>query len=150
MAEELKPDHKVIGMNARPLWGNSNYRKTRSWYPLANDLIRFLDNNGFSNVIGVGHSFGSVITMIAATKDPDLFSKLVLIEPVILPKKVHMVVSLAPIPVLNALLRSSELQETERVMDGPKTAFAHFRVKPVFANISDEVLWDYVNSEQSQ
>ena len=47
----------------------------------ADDLIKTIESKHRSSVIGMGHSFGAHITLIAAFKRPDLFSKLVLIEP---------------------------------------------------------------------
>lgn len=45
----------------------------------------FGGEEGLSQVVGAGHSMGAVATMFAALKQPSLFTKLVLIEPVILP-----------------------------------------------------------------
>ncbi len=45
-------------------------------------------------VTGVGHSLGAVVTYITAAKYPELFSKIVLIDPVIFPKRKLRVVGL--------------------------------------------------------
>lgn len=58
-----------------------------SWHDIAHDLIRFLDEKKTGPVFGVGHSVGSVATLLAAVKRPDLFTKLLLIDPVLLPFK---------------------------------------------------------------
>ncbi len=143
----LLPNHRVIGMSARPLWKNSDHTKFKTWETAADDLIRFLDQQGLSNIIGMGHSFGAICTAIAAKKRPDLFSKLVLIEPVILPKRIHLLIALMPIflvkkfnPVVKrTLVRTDHWTAREK-------AFDQFRNKKVFAQLSDDALWDYVNS----
>jgi len=147
MAKELSVKYKVLGMNARPLWDGSDYKKVRNWYTLAKDLIRFLDEKNLSNIVGVGHSFGSVITMIAANKRPDLFSKLVIIEPVILRKNQQRMVSMAPVPIIKrvAPIIKTAGNRTD-LWNSQNEVFAHFRIKPVFSKISDEILWDYVRS----
>ncbi len=147
LAQNLISDYHVIGMNARPLWIDEDYRKVKSWYTLAKDLIRFLDEKQLSNIIGVGHSFGSIITIIAANRRPDLFSKLVLVEPAILPINLQRVVSIAPVPVLKRIapiIRTAG-NRTD-LWESQKEVFAHFRIKKVFKHISDEILWDYVRS----
>ncbi|GAB6194567.1 alpha/beta fold hydrolase [Desulfocastanea catecholica] len=58
-----------------------------SWHDIAGDLIRFLDEKNTGPVFGVGHSVGSVATILAAVRRPDLFKKILLIDPVLLPYK---------------------------------------------------------------
>lgn len=56
-----------------------------SWHDIADDLIRFLDEKNTGPVFGVGHSVGAVATIFAAVRRPDLFTKILLIDPVLLP-----------------------------------------------------------------
>jgi len=56
-----------------------------SWHDIAGDLIRFLDEKKTGPVFGVGHSVGAVATILAAVRRPDLFAKILLIDPVLLP-----------------------------------------------------------------
>lgn len=144
---ELTPTNRVIGMNARPLWTNSDYSDFKSWETGADDLIRFLDEKGLSNIIGMGHSFGAICTMIAAEKRPDLFKKLVLLEPVILPKWFHLMSSSFPhfvMKKINPVVKKT-LTRTEEWSTREAT-FQHFRNKKVFSLMSDKALWDYVNA----
>ena len=85
--QPFTPTYKVIGMHQRPLWENSNPKNFKSWHQLADDLILFFEQQQLKQVIGVGHSMGGVVSIIAAIKRPELFSKLVLIDPVIFPKR---------------------------------------------------------------
>lgn len=147
LVKELTADFHLIGMQARPLWSNSNYSKFRTWHEAADDLIRFLDEKGLKDIIGMGHSFGAVCTIIAANKRPDLFSKLVLIEPVILPSWVYLMTRLAPQNIMKRIspVAKKALQRKEH-WESREAAFTQFREKNVFAQMSDEALWDYVNA----
>ena len=58
------------------------------WNLIADDLLRFLDQQRLEGIIGVGHSLGAVATMKAALREPQRFRALVLIEPVFLPPAV--------------------------------------------------------------
>ena len=51
----------------------------------ANDLIQAIESQHSGPVIGIGHSQGGFVTLLAAIKRPELFSKIVLIEPASLP-----------------------------------------------------------------
>ncbi len=80
-------DHKFLLPHQRPIWPNSDPRDMKHWSLLARDIIAHMDASNRKGVIGMGHSMGAVATWIAAVERPDLFSKLVLIDPVILPEE---------------------------------------------------------------
>lgn len=48
---------------------------------LASELIHSLDQRNDGPVIGLGHSSGAVATLLAASRRPELFSEIILIEP---------------------------------------------------------------------
>jgi pimeloyl-ACP methyl ester carboxylesterase len=96
LAAHLSPDFKVIGMNARPMWPGSHPSDLKSWQLAAVDIIRFLEWRGTGPVIGMGHSFGGICTLLAANMRPDLFTAVVLIEPVVLPRWVYLMGDVFP------------------------------------------------------
>lgn len=138
-------NYHVTAIKHRPLWPGSQPEEMRDWTVIANDLIRFFDQQGWRQVIGVGHSLGAVATLFAAVQRPELFRQLILIEPVFLPPPILQMVAENPENgvfnpmVAGALKRRNHWQSRE-------AAFTRFRRKSVFARFSDEVLWDYVNS----
>jgi pimeloyl-ACP methyl ester carboxylesterase len=73
--------YRVIGLGLRGQDAQS--AGNTSWHRVAQDLICFLDDKQLSPVLGAGHSVGGVATMLAAVKRPDLFSRVILIDPVI-------------------------------------------------------------------
>jgi pimeloyl-ACP methyl ester carboxylesterase len=71
-------------MEARPLWPASDPASFGDWFELADDLSQELERREIRGAVGVGHSLGAVITLLAAVKDPGLFSAVVAIDPVLL------------------------------------------------------------------
>lgn len=66
-----------------PLIGmNPDYPITTDWRYLVDEVIADIEQQ-FSGqpVIGLGHSFGGLVTMMAAYKKPALFSKLIIMDP---------------------------------------------------------------------
>jgi pimeloyl-ACP methyl ester carboxylesterase len=65
-----------------------SYRSMPDWLALADALAESIrqkmDVENKGPVIGVGHSFGGVLTLIAASRNPDLFSRIVLLDPVMI------------------------------------------------------------------
>lgn len=147
LANELKKTHHVFGMEARPLWSNSDWRAFHTWHTAAADLILFLDEKKLKGIVGMGHSFGAVATIIAANKRPDLFSKLVLIEPVMLPKWIYWFSAVLPYKLLQQInpVAKKAAKRTE-TWESREKVFSQFREKKVFSKMSDEALWDYINA----
>ncbi len=137
----------VLGIKQRPLWPNSDPTKLNGngWTLFTNDLIRFFDQEGLRDVIAVGHSLGAVATMYAAVQRPDLFSRLILIDPVFLPPQVLQMVETMSVEdrKLHPVVQSALFRRTQ--WPSRQAAFDRFRTKPIFARFSDELLWDYVN-----
>ncbi len=87
--DELTQHFRVVGMHQRPVWEGEDAADFSSWSVLADDLIRFLEEQSLTQVIGMGHSMGGIATLLASVQRPDLFSQIVLIDPVILPRQVY-------------------------------------------------------------
>lgn len=65
----------LIGMHA-------DYPITKDWRYLVQQLIDDIEQQCSDlPVIGLGHSFGSLVTLMAAYKRPDLFSQLIILDP---------------------------------------------------------------------
>lgn len=136
--------HEVIASVHRPLWQPSpNPSSLQSWQVFGDDLIQLAD--GFDEpLISIGHSMGAAAILIAAAKRPELFKSIVLIEPVLVPRRYLLALRLFgrfakhKIPLVR-----KTLTRIDRWNDRQQ-AFEHFRPKFVFKDISDEVMWDYI------
>jgi pimeloyl-ACP methyl ester carboxylesterase len=143
--------YHVIGTRHRPLWYLSpgapdvpGPETFDDWNLIADDLLRFLDQQRLEGIIGVGHSLGAVATMKATLREPERFRALALIEPVFLPPLVLDAVRANPQAAAERPFVLAALRRRDRWPDR-QAAFDRFREKSVFAGFSDEVLWDYVN-----
>ena len=83
---ELATDFRVLGLTMGGQDGLSE--GISSWQGPADDLNGFLSWLETGPVIGVGHSIGAVSTLFATIKRPELFSGIVLLDPVLLPGKI--------------------------------------------------------------
>lgn len=59
------------------------------WSSIARDLTRVIALAGFDQPVGVGHSMGGAVLLLAEAASPGLFSHLVLVDPIILPEEVY-------------------------------------------------------------
>lgn len=81
----LSDRHRVVCLPPRALWpgGGQPPEAAGSWESVAQDLVDGIRTHRLEPVIGVGHSFGAVALVLAATDHPDLFRGLALLDPTI-------------------------------------------------------------------
>lgn len=145
--EPFTESFRVVASRMRPLWTPPpDPGQLSDWTGFADELTATLDaleNRPDGGVVGVGHSLGGFVSLIAAARRPDLFRSLVLIEPPFLLRwhrmALHFFRHLAPqrFPMVARTL------ERRDHWDSVDEAFRHFRAKRVFRRIRDDVLEDY-------
>jgi pimeloyl-ACP methyl ester carboxylesterase len=87
----LAPQHCIHGLESRGMWPDQPAPDPAlSWDDQADDLIAFLTHQAKAGrvrtpIVGVGHSIGGALTLLAAGRRPKLFSRLVLIDPASMP-----------------------------------------------------------------
>ena len=95
--ELLINDFHIIASDVRGHGSSDqiNMKPIRNWTVFAEDLKLLVEQTMVPPVIGMGHSLGATTTCMAAVKYPHLFSGLVLLDPVILPRKLHWLIAAA-------------------------------------------------------
>jgi pimeloyl-ACP methyl ester carboxylesterase len=148
LLELLAADYHVRAMITRPLWLDSSPDGLRSWHPLVDDLVRYMDQRDARGWIGVGHSLGAVLTATAALRRPDLFRALVLIDPVFLAPLTQLAWQTA-----QRLGQAGRLHplvpgalKRRRVFASRNEMFVRYRKALVFRRIDDNGLNAYVDA----
>lgn len=144
LAAPLTEAHRVVALPARPLWEPSPPpNEFYNWRVLAEDMITGLES--LAPVIGIGHSLGGVSTLIAAIQRPDLFSAIILLDPVLFPRSFIWWLAATPqwVPKPESPLVKKALRRRQH-WQNEQEAFDRFRSYSVFAKWSDEALWAYV------
>ncbi len=91
---------------------------------------------------------GATTTLRLALQNPELFSALILVDPVIFLPWVTIALQMANklgIKLKIHHLAASTLRR-RKVFDNQEIMYNHYRSKPVFRRMSDESLWAYVRS----
>ena len=76
--DRLKPHQ---GLAISRMGHDPQYSCQHNWRELADELIAFLEANASEPVVGVGHSMGSIVTFMAASKRPELFRGVLMLDP---------------------------------------------------------------------
>ena len=87
LLSKISDSHEVITYDMRG-HGNTTLKadpaKLKSWYTFKNDLIELIKMENKPVVLS-GHSMGGTASLLVALSNPDLVSKLILVDPVMLP-----------------------------------------------------------------
>ena len=143
--EQLCRHYHVVALQQRPLWDTQPPDPAIDvWQQTARDMLDFFEQQQMHDIIAVGHSLGAVATLYAVLQRPDLFSKLILIEPVFLsPAILDMMAERMADPSFNPMVKAALKRRNQ--WDSRRDAWERFRSKKHFARMSDDLLWDYVN-----
>lgn len=140
---ELARSFRVIGLSLRGQDGLSP--GLSDWHRAALDLVEFLDARALGPVMGVGHSIGAMTTLLAASRRPDLFRSVVLLDPPLFPPKWIFFLRLSK--WLGQEKRFPLAARARRRRNGwqdRQQALEYFRTKDMFRGWEEEYLRAYV------
>jgi pimeloyl-ACP methyl ester carboxylesterase len=155
--DSFREDYSLQAIYLRPFWPGADPDQLRDWRGLRDDYLDLLASvfkegeqrgggDADRSVIGMGHSVGAMATLMTAIYKPEYFRVLVLIEPVLYPPwKGRLMRLLFPFKIMrriHPLLRRTLKRKTH--FADRYTMFENYRKKSIFQDISDQVLWDYV------
>jgi len=128
----------------RPLWRDSDPEDLRHWSLLARDIIQHMDACDRKGIIGIGHSMGAIATWLAAVERPDLFSQIILIDPVVLPKKWVKRLSVVPFWMKKRLVPMVKIAANRRDHWPDEEALeSHLGSKKVYQGFDKDVWNDF-------
>jgi pimeloyl-ACP methyl ester carboxylesterase len=136
VADRLTGDYTVYAADTR---GHADTDKpppegdTYHWARFVEDLRAWLDGLGLTDVPFVGHSAGAASGLYLAAERPEYFTRLVAIEPIVMP---------GGVPLDDG--RRNEMSEGARrrraVFESAADAFDHYRSRSLFERWPDEAL----------
>lgn len=92
LAAGLASFGRILGYRPRPLRVDGDAQPGGTWRDLAADLITDLQAVTGEPVIGIGHSLGGILTLYAAVERPELFQRIVLIDPVLFRRRLQILI----------------------------------------------------------
>ncbi len=126
--------------------GHGAYRAGVNWHPLAQEVIESIETQHQTPVIGMGHSMGGVLILFAAQARPDLFTKIILMDPPIMHPKARMIFGLIKRLGLGGYMippaRKAKKRRTH--FRTKEEAYDYWRPKALFRNFDERCFQDYV------
>lgn len=141
----LPGEWKVKGVDQ---FGHSgHFPVSANWQNQVAELINYIEQHCDTPVYGVGHSFGAVITYIAACQKPNLFKGIVLLEPPIVTGPVRLFVKLAKgTPLIDRITPAGLAKGRCHQWEKDSDLVSYFQQKALFARMDPDCIQDYVNA----
>ena len=115
-----------------------------NWHDLTEDVLESVGKFK-APVIGVGHSLGGMLTLLAAAKKPDIFQTIILLDPPLFSLNKRRLISLLRALHVEDLFGPSGKSKKRRVnFASKKDAYTYFKAKKMFINFHTQALQDYV------
>jgi pimeloyl-ACP methyl ester carboxylesterase len=126
---------------------DARFPVTSNWPHLRAQLIDFIEREAQGPVYLVGHSLGGYLSLMAASRRPDLASGVVMLDSPLLSGWKARAVQLAKASGLGERFSPAHVSKRRRQQwDSAQAAFEHFASKPAFARLGPGVLSDYIAS----
>ncbi|WNC74133.1 alpha/beta hydrolase [Thalassotalea psychrophila] len=125
---------------------NRNYPINNNWQYLVTELVDYIKKQD-EKVICVGHSFGGVISFIAACQHPELFRGLIMLDPPVFTGRLTWLLSLAKkTPIIDKVSPAGQAKNRRRHWPEGTNLVNNFARKRLFQNFDPRCLQDYVDS----
>lgn len=145
--DSLRDTVNLHSIEFTPLQYGTDHSGAKDWHFFKNELIEFVESNFDKPVVGMGHSLGAISTLLAVNERPDLFSKIILLDPVLLPKHMLRWTFLLPLWIKKKYVPVSKIAlKRKDVFNNKKEVFEYYRTKNVFKRLSDKTLRAYIDS----
>ena len=125
---------------------NIDINNLKNWDPFHKNFINEIKNN--QNNIGIGHSIGGNLVLRSAISHPNLFSKIILLDPTLFIPRFILFWKLIKLTRLDDYFHPLSKKTLNRKMtyDSYDSIFKSYRKKNVFKYINNENLKIYINS----
>lgn len=128
-----------------PVMGHGKHGFAPDWKPLGKELIEYITENHSEPVVGIGHSLGGGALMYAAYWRPDLFERIIFLDPPLFPKSKRIGFKVLKfLGLLDKVGPSGRAKTRKANFENYEAAFDYFRNKLLFKNFDEKCFEDYI------
>lgn len=145
MFSHLPQNIKVI---AKQKFAHSQqFPVSKDWEKQAEELLDYIKKNTSEPVYGVGHSFGGVISYMAACKEPELFKGLIMLEPPLVTGITRTLLKMVRhTPIFHKFNPAKQARTRCTTWSIDTDLVAYFSRKSLFKDMQLQCVEDYVSS----
>ena len=126
---------------------NPRFPLNNNWENQVQELIHFIEQQASVPVVGIGHSFGAVITYMSACLRPDLFNGVILLDPPLITGLARYVFRFAKASrLINKLTPAGITENRVRKWHLEHDLHAYFSSKKLFKDFDPDCIHDYIQA----
>jgi pimeloyl-ACP methyl ester carboxylesterase len=138
----LLPDYPI---NYVEKMGHGDYPLDNDLKNYAAELIADIERNHKEAVVGMGHSAGAIVTLIAASLRPDLFKHVILLDPVLFSKRKRYALKLAKkLGFIDKITPAARAKKRRTYFKDRPAAKLYFSNKALFKKFHPRCFDDYI------
>lgn len=124
---------------------NPAFPVTENWHNLVLELIDNIKKNADRPVIAVGHSLGGILSLLAATEQPQLFKAVIMLDsPLIGPFKSNMIRFAKRFGFIDRMTPGFRTRGRREHWKTHQQLIAYLKTRDLFKTFTDECLNDYI------
>ena len=125
---------------------NPAFPVTENWHYLVDEVIDSIRKQALAPVIGLGHSLGGVLTLLAAIEQPSLFKAVVMLDSPLLGRFKSSMVRLAKsLGVIDRVTPAYRTRGRRECWQNREQLLAYLKDKDLFKSFTKECLQDYID-----
>lgn len=141
----IEQPHKLIAIDK--FAHNPRFPLNENWENQIKELEHFIESYADQPIIGIGHSFGALVTYMTACLRPDLFRGLILLDPPLMTGLVRYIFRFAKSNrLINKITPAALTEKRVRKWHLEQDLYAYFSQKKLFRNFDPECVVDYINA----
>ena len=142
---ELFKHFEAYHLKYVPIMAHGEFGVAPNWKPLGKELIANIKEHNQTPVTGIGHSMGGAALMYAAHWQPQLFDKIIFLDPPLFPiHKIRGMRLMRFFGMLDKVGPSGRAKTRKTNFDSYGAAFQYFKPKRLFQNFHPNCFEDYV------
>lgn len=143
--EQITPEYDLLYIEK--MAHSPDFPLNDNWESTADEIIDNIESHSDAPVIGVGHSFGSLATLQAALKRPELFSQIVLLDPPLVMGLGCAIIYLCKkLGLMDKITPAGVSKHRRQQWPSFDEAFEYFKARSLFKRYSDDALKDYIKA----
>ena len=119
---------------------------TENWHGLVDEVIDSIKKQASKPVIGVGHSLGGVLTLLAAIEQPSLFTAVIILDSPLLGRFKSSVVRFSKaVGMIDRLTPAFRTRGRRQHWQTREQVFTYLKSRKLFKTFTDACLEDYID-----
>lgn len=125
---------------------NSRFPVTDQWPHLLQEVIESIESQFDSPVVGVGHSMGGVLTLMAAQQRPELFKAVIMLDsPVFHPVESLLIRAVKSVGLIDQITPAKRSRNRRTEWPDAESAMKYLKQRALFSRFDERCLHHYVH-----